>query len=187
MWKKFAISFVVAGSLLGTAPGVNCASIVFAAEPAARFSIEDAEEYEGHMYAVVDAGGTWHEAVEACKAAGGHLVYVKTEGVQRFLEDLLMMHGTKNSYWLGGEQASPLHGDKWKWLDGTPIEGYSKWAHGQPDNLRETKLMMYRNVNMASKDTKLGEWNDLGFDGKFKDEEFFGAHNFGFICEWDHT
>lgn len=190
MLKKAGLSCAFTLCLLGIAPGTSetyaaAAPQVVEAEEL-DVSIEDADEYNGHLYLVVNAGMTWNDAEKFCRIRGGHLAYVKSEGVQQFIENLLMMKGTKNSYWLGGEQ-SLFHGDKWSWLDGTPIQGYTKWAKGQPDNIKETKLMMYRNVNLASKNTKLGEWNDLMYDGKYKDEEFFGAHNFGLICEWDHT
>ncbi len=174
MWKKIVVSFAISLCLLGFV-----SNEVFA-EP-----MYEGEVFQGHRYAVIDEGMAWDEAQKYCEKLGGHLAYIKSEEVQVFLENLLMMTGTKNSYWLGGEQ-SLVHGDKWKWLDGTPIEGFTKWAYMQPDNLHETKLMMYRNVNLASKNTKLGEWNDLKRDGTYENEVFFGVHNFGLICEWDH-
>ena len=183
MWKKMLLSCVAVSCFWGSY------AEPIAAEPV-QAEVNDqveivGEVFNGHRYAVIDEGMTWHEAEQYCKRRNGHLAYIKSEDVQKFLEELLMLTGTKNSYWIGGEQSS-LRGDKWSWLDGTPIEGYTNWAKGQPDNIRETKLMLYRNINLANKETKLGEWNDLAPEGVYKDEVFFGVHNFGLICEWDH-
>lgn len=45
--------------------------------------------------------------------------------------------------------------------------------------------MMYKEENEKNP-APLGKWNDIRKDGTCGDEEFFGADNFGYICEWDY-
>lgn len=139
-------------------------------------------EYNGHYYAVIDEGMDWRDADEYCRARGGHLVTINTPSEQKFVQGLVFGQGKRNSYWLGGYQ-SLTKGDKWYWVDGTAFE-YTNWAVEQPDNLKETALMMYRNPNPLS-ESSLGEWNDLAANGTYATESFFGLNNFGFVCEWD--
>ena len=142
----------------------------------------DVEEYNGHYYAVIDEGMDWRDADEYCRNHGGHLVTINSPAEQKFVQGIVFVNGKRNCYWLGGYQ-SLTKGDKWYWVDGSPFE-YTNWAVEQPDNLRETSLMMYRNPNPLS-DSSLGEWNDLASNGTYATEPFFGLNNFGFVCEWD--
>ena len=140
------------------------------------------EEYNGHYYAVIDEGLDWRDADTYCRNLNGHLVTINSPAEQKFVQGLVFVNGKRNCYWLGGFQ-SVVRGDKWYWVDDSPFE-YSNWADGQPDNLRETSLMMYRNPNPLS-ESSLGEWNDLVPSGVYATEPFFGLNNFGFVCEWD--
>ena len=141
------------------------------------------DAFNGHHYAVIDESMDFYAAESYCQRLGGHLVYIENENEQKFVENLVLTKGTRNNYWLGGKQN--MMGDKWTWLDGTPIT-FAKWAHGQPDNRRETALMMYRNTNVLSNNSGLGEWNDILTDGTCNGEAFFGVSNFGLVCEWDY-
>lgn len=99
---------------------------------------------------------------------------------QAVVENLLRTRGTKNSYWLGGCKS----GNAWVWITGESFS-YNRWATWQPDGDGDA-LMIYRQNNpVVPNATPLGSWNDIKFDGTCKGEPFFGANNFGFICEWD--
>ena len=150
-------------------------------DPPAR-TFFDVEEYNGHYYAVVDEGMDWRDADVYCRNHGGHLATINSNAEQKFVQALVLKNGNRNSYWLGGYQ-SVVKADKWYWVDDTPFE-YTNWAVEQPDNLRETALMMYRNPNPLS-DSSLGEWNDLQANGTYANESFFGLNNFGLVIEWE--
>ena len=139
-------------------------------------------EYNGHFYAVVDEGMDWRDADVYCRNYGGHLVTINSPAEQKFVQGIVFTDGKRNAYWLGGYQ-SITKANKWYWVDDTPFE-YTNWAEEQPDNLRETALMMYRNPNPLS-DSSLGEWNDLAANGTYAAEPFFGLNNFGLVIEWE--
>ncbi len=153
-----------------------------APDPAPTKPLFNVEQYNGHYYAVIDDGMDWRDAVEYCRARGGHLATINSSAEQKFVQGIVFVQGKRNCYWLGGYQ-SLMHGDKWYWVDGAPFE-YTNWAVEQPDNLKETALMMYRNPNPLS-ESSLGEWNDLAANGTYASEPFFGLNNFGFVCEWE--
>ncbi len=142
---------------------------------------EQRREFNGHHYQIVDESLDWYDAEAYCEDQGGHLVSINSEVEQKFIESLLSFQGARNSYWIGGRKTV---GGKLYWVDGSPFT-YTNWADGQPDNISEMSLMIYRNTNPLSNST-LGQWNDLAANGRFKAETFFGLENFGFICEWDY-
>lgn len=138
-------------------------------------------KYNGHCYKIVDTGTTWGQARAACERQGGHLVTITSSQEQSVVASLLRNKGRKNNYWLGGLKS----GSRWQWITGESFS-YSHWSAGQPDNFqgRENCLSMYRNRNPYAYNN-LGEWNDAAPDGVCNNEPFFGAANFGYICEWD--
>ena len=162
---------------------VLVSSSVFAMSDANAASIpSDAEKYNGHYYRVYNRSMTWREARNYCRDLGGHLVTITSRGEQNFVEDLLSSDGKKNCYWLGGYKESK---HSWRWVTGESFS-YNNWAKGQPDNYtsNEDSLMIYRRRNPNSSN-RIGEWNDISYDGECNGESFFGERNFGFICEWD--
>lgn len=145
--------------------------------------------YKGHTYQVFDFGYTWDEAKKHCEEKGGHLVDILSDDEQKFVEELIENDGKKNSYWLGGYKDSSGF---WHWETEEPFTTFTNWANGQPDSYRpygvsgeEDALMMYKEENKKNP-APLGKWNDIRKDGTCGDEEFFGADNFGYICEWDY-
>ena len=143
----------------------------------------NAQGYNGHYYQLFDNISTsWNEAEHYCESRGGHLVTINSSSEQQFVENLIRS-GSKNSYWIGGYKDSNNY---WNWITGESFN-YTNWAPRQPDNNGgvENALMMYRNVNSRSSN-RLGQWNDISWNGTCNNEEFFGTHNIGFICEWDN-
>lgn len=137
-------------------------------------------QYNGHSYKIFNDGMTWQQAKKYCEGLGGHLVTITSVQEQDIVVGLLRNKGTKNSYWMGGYK----NGSYWVWITEEPFH-YSKWATWQPDG-DGSALMMYRNKNPYAREG-LGYWNDVSFTGECKNEPFFGAVNFGFVCEWDST
>lgn len=168
MWRALLTSFII---LLM----ISFSSVVSA-------SITPDTYYNGHGYKIFNDGMTWQQAKSYCEGQGGHLVTITSSQEQAVVETLLRTRGTKNSYWLGGCKS----GSVWVWITGESF-GYSRWATWQPDGDGDA-LMVYRQNNpVVPNATPLGSWNDIRFDGTCKGEPFFGANNFGFICEWDTT
>ena len=144
---------------------------------------EEAVQFNNHSYQLVDDGMTWEEAKVVCENKGGHLVVITSEEEQNFVCGLLD-NGTRNSYWMGGFKNVD---GSWQWITDENFS-YTNWAPEDPNNAygNENVLMMYRNINhLYSNPNQLGDWNDLRADGTFKDGNFFGTENFGYICEWD--
>ena len=143
----------------------------------------DAHEFQGHYYYVCDNSSTWNDAQQYCERMGGHLVTINSEAEQKFLERLIF-NGKKNAYWLGGYKQND---GNWCWITNESFS-YTHWAASEPNNYfgNENRLMMYRNNNSRTT-SGLGYWNDIDFEGICNHEDFFGAHNFGFICEWDSS
>lgn len=138
-------------------------------------------EYGGHSYQLYNMGCTWFEARDYCNSKGGHLVIIENQGEQNFIADIVRKEGNRNSYWMGAFKENGI----FKWINGEYL-GYTNWAYQQPDNFRGTEdaLMIYRGQNPITRN-EFATWNDLTPDGTCYGEEFFGTHNFGFICEWD--
>ena len=146
---------------------------------------ENAVEYNGHTYCLIDdVSLDWESAKVHCEKLGGHLATVTSAEEENFLKNLIGEKGTKNSYQLGG------YADKigmWHWVTGEKFS-YTHWGAGQPDNYlgMEDVLMMYRKPNpLNPSSSQLGDWNDLRRDGTCNREAFFGTENLGLICEWD--
>ena len=135
--------------------------------------------FQGHYYKTYDYGMDWNYARVQCEKMGGHLVTIESKGEQYFVMNIL---GNKNCYWLGGYKDT---NGIWKWVTGRRID-YQAWANGQPDNFKgmENVLMMYNRSNPLNP-TPRGGWNDVRDDGECNGEPFFGAGNFGFVCEWE--
>lgn len=167
VWKRMSLACALSG-------------LLFSASAYAANVSYDAK-YNGHCYKIVDTGTTWGQARAACERQGGHLVTITSSQEQSVVASLLRNKGRKNNYWLGGLKS----GSRWQWITGESFS-YSHWSAGQPDNFqgRENCLSMYRNRNPYAYNN-LGEWNDAAPDGVCNNEPFFGAANFGYICEWD--
>lgn len=131
----------------------------------------------GHRYEVINTSRTWINAKSDCEKRGGYLATITNSEEQKFIEDLLSIHGKRNNYWLGGYRESR----DWKWVTNEPFE-YSNWMQGEPNNTggKEDKLMMAR-VNPPSTSGRKGQWND----SINADNNSGGWGSYGYICEWD--
>ncbi|XP_052820495.1 macrophage mannose receptor 1-like [Mya arenaria] len=72
----------------------------------------------------------WADARNDCKHKGGDLVFIRDDSTQNFIMATLGYLGNQeNGIWIGlTDHRKELH---WEWVDGSPLSGYSHWAHGQ--------------------------------------------------------
>lgn len=151
-------------------------------EQAKQKALEGSTAWNGHTYKVFDEGMTWTEAKSYCENIGGYLTIIGSQEEQNVVEGLLK---EKNFYWIGASIDLEEENATWYWINGKPME-YTNWHGTQPDNFtgNESCLMMYNYPNPLDGSTIKGVWNDVQEDGTCNDEEFFGAENSGFVCEW---
>lgn len=145
--------------------------------------VSDTVTWNGHTYKYFDLGFTWDEAKAYCELLGGHLATITSDAEQKAIETLFGKE-TKNNYWLGAKVINKTI----NWITGEKTD-FTNWAKLQPDNcagINEDSLMMYLRVNPVL-NNNIFEWNDARADGVCGTETFFGAHNFGLVCEWDNT
>ena len=128
--------------------------------------------FNGHKYKVFDSGMTWNEAKAYCESIGGHLVTITTKAEQNFVFSLVSKAARKY-YFLGG-----FRGDNtWNWVTKEEFK-YTNWAPGEPSDINEQYLMMYRSDDAVGGRAP-GKWNDvLGDTG-------YGSKSYGFVCEWE--
>ena len=146
-----------------------------------------AQEWNGHYYQIYDTPMNWYDAKEYCENLGGHLVTITSQDEQTEVESILN-GGSKNFYWLGMERDT--NGSFSSWVTGESV-GYTHFdtANGEPNNYtgNENVLVIYRIANPKGGSDGKFKWNDLQADGDCEGEEFFGAENSGFICEWENS
>ena len=99
----------------------------------------DTAVFNGHHYKVFWGRMSWHDAVIACKAMGGHLAIIETKEEKEFLANL---KGHDEAVWVGASRQDGT----WKWLDGTkmsqtitdePPLDYAAFAKGSGLNARK--------------------------------------------------
>ncbi len=113
-WDTCGADYTVAGKTYGNE------SFGFIVETGAAFPtpiIKVSEVLSGlNQYTVFDAGLNYKEAQEFCESIGGHLV---TIGSADELATILNLQKSANTDYLLG--ATMQAGDKWAWLDNTPV------------------------------------------------------------------
>ena len=63
------------------------------------------QEYNGHLYSVIDTPMSWNDAKEYCEEIGGHLVTITDNDEQEFVQNQLLTDDTSNRIkgWLMAE------------------------------------------------------------------------------------
>ena len=88
----------------------------------------NAKEYKGHHYFVIDKPVTWTEAKLDAESKGGYLVIAKDKDELDFVASTLRDAGRPRGYpegwvWVGAEYKNM----RWQWLDGTSVDS-NLWA-----------------------------------------------------------
>nr|XP_006813569.1 PREDICTED: macrophage mannose receptor 1-like [Saccoglossus kowalevskii] len=111
---------------------------------------------------VFDAEVTWEQAEESCRRTGGHLLSIKDNREQIYINGRL--YGVNSpKLWIGANDRSSEGG--WEWSDGTPF-AYFNWDTDEPND-----------YNLAEDCTEIvvvnGLWNDHDCS----------TNKIGYICE----
>lgn len=88
------------------------------------------QEFNGHLYAVIDDSMTWTEAKAYCEGLGGHLLTITSDEENNFFIDSLFSRSSKSLCWLGGYYDATEY--KWKWVTDEEFS-YSNWDRYMPD------------------------------------------------------
>ncbi len=130
-------------------------------------------DVNGHGYELVLAPGgiTWHDALTAAEAMGGHLATITSAEENAFIVNMLGIG--QDPFWLGGfqEPGTGEPNDEWEWVTGEEWD-YTNWAGGEPNNSswgNEDALAFAFFANV-------GEWNDAPAG--------FLYQNGGFVVEY---
>jgi len=122
---------------------------------------EDAVEFKGRFYFLVEQDLTWDEALAYCRELGGRLAAPDSEELNEILKQIQVKAG-KHRVFLGVQ-------DKTKegvWMDVADKElTYENWGRGEPNNAGESE-------HVAEMRTT-GQWNDVS-----------ATMRFPFFCEW---
>ena len=146
------------------------------------------QEFNGHLYAVIDDSMTWTDAKEYCEELGGHLLTITSDEENNYFIDSLFSQSSKSLCWLGGYYDATKY--KWKWVTDEEFN-YSNWDRCMPDRNQngqeyEDYLMTYKNSNPGVSGSQKFKWNDMYVDGIYPGEEyFFHTDLYCFVCEWD--
>ncbi|XP_035692582.1 macrophage mannose receptor 1-like [Branchiostoma floridae] len=162
--------------------GLNCAHIVYGNKVGERrdkwadancllvfryvCEIQDAcrNGYKIHnniCYKAFNMEMTFLDASSTCRTEGGTLAMPKDAGTDDFLVSLKKDVAERGRFWFG--LADRRQEGVWEWVDGTPLEGYSAWGPGEPNNNNDEDCVLY-------------------YDGKtWNDEKCSSAKKF--ICE----
>ena len=140
--------------------------------------------YNKHTYRIYDTNMTWTQAQEFCEKEGGNLVSITSQGEQDFVAGLIQDAGQMNQYWIGANKESGT----FAWSDGEAWD-YTNWDANEPNasgagSSTEGYVHLYRKANPNVSGSKAFKWNDMFVNNQFEGEEnFFGLHHVGFICE----
>ena len=119
-----------------------------------------------------------NEAAEFCRNMGGHLVYINDAKEQAFVNDMISKTGKRNMYWIGAEKSE----NRWNWLNGIRINGYSNWTTKNSDNTSEKAVCAV--INTGSNRYDIGSWVAEPAQGTISRESEYYI-NIGFVCEWE--
>nr|ABY54814.1 c-type lectin 1 [Branchiostoma belcheri] len=115
-------------------------------------------ERRGYEYWVNGHRNYW-EARDACRNSGGHLVDIKTQGLENFLKDTFL--GNRNIVWIGLIEQS----GGWKWSDGTTSHVSGGWHWHEPND----GFTVWDNQDCGSWVKVLGDW---GWDDRYCDDRY---------------
>ena len=153
---------------------------------------DDAEEFQGHHYLLVNDPMNWKQAKKKCEDMKGHLATITSEEEQDFIRRLIEEKGEKYHYWLGATDRK--HEGDWEWITGEAWT-YQNWEEGQPNNSEyydQKHGQDYLEIQATygdNGDKEYMTWTDISEDGVSPDfmegPEYNSTPYYGFICEWD--
>ncbi|MBR5144509.1 MAG: C-type lectin domain-containing protein [Clostridia bacterium] len=133
--------------------------------------------YAGHLYAAFDEELVWYDAYNKCKAMGGYLVTITSQGEQDVIDQIIESRvipegaGQEYYYWNGLIRNT----DGWHWITGEDVV-FTNWSSKEPDDDGSAQWIvgMAKRVASANSHAKLGQWEDSNQNARDP-----------FICEWE--
>ena len=108
---------------------------------------------------VITDAKTWENAETYAQSLGGHLVMIKSQGIQDYVANTILSNSQVSglaAFWIGCHDKNTE--GTWQWIDGTLLSNsYSNWNGGEPNNSGGNEDYGEMYINNASK----GKWNDL--------------------------
>ena len=105
------------------------------------------------------------DAQKACQTMGGDLSIIKSAAADKFIFELIKNGNTVTPFgaWLGLKRVK-VNATKFRWLDGTPLEGeYKNWFDREPSNqgFNEDCVNMFgKSIDNRTSSRAEGKWND---------------------------
>ena len=153
---------------------------------------DDAVEFQGHHYLLVNEPMGWKRAKKKCEDMKGHLATITSPEEQDFICRLIEEKGEKYHYWLGATDRN--HEGNWEWITGEAW-AYQNWEEGQPNNSdyydkeHGQDYLELQATYGDNGDQEYMTWTDISEDGVSPDfmegPEYNSTPYSGFICEWD--
>lgn len=102
---------------------------------------------------------TWENAESYAQSLGGHLVMIKSQGLQNYIVNTILANSQVSgldAFWIGCHDKTTE--GKWQWVDGSLLSNtFSYWNSGEPNNSGSNEDYGEMYINNSSK----GKWNDL--------------------------
>jgi len=105
-----------------------------------------------NCYAYIEEPENWAEAQAVCESMGGQLAEISDYEENVVIKG--MVTNLKADVWIGGDDL--VEEGTWRWASGAPVNGYTDWAPGEPDDKDGEDCMELM--------PKLGHWNDEDCD-----------------------
>ncbi|XP_022784918.1 uncharacterized protein LOC111325373 [Stylophora pistillata] len=119
-------------------------------------------ELKRHCYLVVEArANRWANAMSQCLKFNAQMIIISSEEENEFVKELAKVYlrekkRTRAQMWLGLRKMHVI--GNFLWVDGSPLDGYTNWTPGEPNNARGQELCT---EILISGKYQLGKWNDV--------------------------
>ncbi|XP_028673388.1 collectin-10-like [Erpetoichthys calabaricus] len=115
--------------------------------------ISGIKETEDNYFLIIKEGKSYSEALTHCRIRGGTLAMPKNEETNALIAEYLTQAGLSRAF-IGLHDTE--HEGQFVYTDKTPLQGYSKWRPGEPNNAFDKEHC----VEMVN----TGGWNDVECD-----------------------
>ncbi len=130
---------------------------------------EDAIQFQGKFYKIIDSPTGWQNAKTICQEKGGHLAIIRNSDENEFLVQQLEKANI-DSAWVGASDEKTE--GEWVWIDGSKVVDFSNWGGKEPNDFGgEDYLCIVSYIKGQS-----------GWRAKWSDQ---GSQSKCFVCQWD--
>ncbi|XP_078667936.1 uncharacterized protein LOC144909698 [Branchiostoma floridae x Branchiostoma belcheri] len=104
------------------------------------------EKFRDTCYKAYRTFGNFDGASQRCRRDGGTLAMPQNPWIDAFLISLYKATGSTGLFWFGLSDRRKK--GVFKWVDGTPLRGYTSWSWGEPRVVYDKQnCVMYRRAN----------------------------------------